>query len=195
MSCFDTELPGSNPSKTFRPDIPGDMRRPCSPFTPFGRKKGKIGPQASRRLDELLPGLGVPSVADRTSLLQQLQADPDQTRLYLEVGFGNGETLASLATQQRQDRFIGVEVFLEGVAALLGRLQQKGLTNVRVMTKNVYEVLLEVIPPDSLDRVIINFPDPWPKRSHHKRRLIQAQFLDVLAARMRPAATLNLATD
>lgn len=195
MSRLNPELSCANPSETSQPEIPGDRHWPRSPFIPFGRKKGKLGPRASQRLDVMLPGLDLPRATDRTSLLQQLQADPDQSRLCLEIGFGNGETLAYLATQQQQDRFIGVEVFLEGVAALLGRLQQQGLTNVRVMTKNVYVVLLETIPRDSLDRVILNFPDPWPKRSHHKRRLIQAQFLDMLATRMRPTATLNLATD
>ena len=172
-----------------------DHRQYRSYFVPFGRKKGKLGPQAAKRLHNLLPTLRLPQAADRRVLLQQLDADPDNARLFLEIGFGNGQSLAALAALYAQDRFIGVDVFMEGVAGLIGRLQQAGSTNVRIMAENIYEVLVRSIPTESLDRVIINFPDPWPKRAHHKRRLVQDDFLDLLATRMRPGALLNLATD
>ena len=75
------------------------------------------------------------------------------------------------------------------------RVQEESLTNIRVSTQDIHLVLQESIPPASLDRVLIHFPDPWPKRSHHKRRLIQTEFLDLLATRMRPGSLLDLATD
>jgi tRNA (guanine-N7-)-methyltransferase len=162
---------------------------------PRGRKVGKVGAQASTRLQEMLPALTIPQAEDRHALLQHLAADPQHSRLVLEVGFGNGEALAQRALRHPQDRFIGVEVFSGGVAALLLRIQQMELTNIRVATQGIHEVLLQTIPLLCLDQVLIHFPDPWPKRGHHKRRLIQKPFLDLLAARMRPQAQLSLATD
>lgn len=164
-------------------------------FVPYGRKKGKLTAHDLTQLQTYLPTLAVPQATDRASLLEQLRADPEQAKLCLEVGFGNGQFLAHLAERYREDRFIGVEVFLEGVAGLMGRLRQAKLHNVCIMAHNIHEVLLKFIPPASLDQVIINFPDPWPKRSHHKRRIIQTEFLTILATRMRPKARLTLATD
>ncbi|MBF0183533.1 MAG: tRNA (guanosine(46)-N7)-methyltransferase TrmB [Magnetococcales bacterium] len=164
-------------------------------LTPRGRKTGKLGPQANVRLQNMLPTLTIPLAADRTTLLQQWGADPDRCRLVLEVGFGNGEALATRAARQPEDRFIGVEVFAGGVAALLLRIEQWQLSNIRLARQSIHEVLLQSIPLLSLDQVLIHFPDPWPKRSHHKRRLIQKPFLDLLAARLRPGGLLSLATD
>ncbi|MBF0462793.1 MAG: tRNA (guanosine(46)-N7)-methyltransferase TrmB [Magnetococcales bacterium] len=169
---------------------------PDHPFlAPRGRKKGKTGPQATSRLAELLPTLALPQATNRSGLLEQWGADPATARLVLEIGFGNGHTLATLAARHPQDRFIGVEVFLGGVAGLLLRIQQESLTNIRISTQDVQVVLQEAIPPASLDQVLIHFPDPWPKRSHHKRRLVQPAFLDLLATRLRPKGQLRLATD
>ncbi|MEO5339546.1 MAG: tRNA (guanosine(46)-N7)-methyltransferase TrmB [Magnetococcus sp. MYC-9] len=164
-------------------------------LVPRGRKKGKTGPQAQRRLQQLLPALALPAAVDRDSLLSAWGADPQTARLWLEIGFGNGHTLATLAARHPQDRFLGVEVFLGGVAGLLLRTQQEGLSNIRISTRGVHTVLAESVPVACLDRVLIHFPDPWPKRSHHKRRLIQPEFLHLLATRMRPGSLLGLATD
>ena len=169
------------------------LHRPL--FAPFGRKRGKLGAQAALRLETALPGLALPETTNRADLLRAYGADDAGSRLVLEIGFGNGQSLAALAAQHTRDCFIGVEVFLEGIAGLVGRLQQGGLTNVRIVPKAIHEVLSNRIPKESLDRVIINFPDPWPKKRHHKRRLVQADFLDLLASYMRPNAHLNLATD
>ncbi|MBF0401627.1 MAG: tRNA (guanosine(46)-N7)-methyltransferase TrmB [Magnetococcales bacterium] len=162
---------------------------------PRGRKQGKTGPQAKERLTQLLPTITLSKAIDRAELLTQWGTPSHTARLVLEIGFGNGHALATLAARHPQDCFIGVEVFLGGVAGLLLRIQQGGLTNIRVATQSIHTVLLEQIPPASLDQVMIHFPDPWPKRCHHKRRLIQAPFLDLLASRMRPSASLSLATD
>lgn len=171
------------------PSFPDPLR------VPRGRKKGKMGPQATARVQQLLPALALAGGADRATLLSQWGADPLSARLVLEIGFGNGHALATLAARHPQDRFIGVEVFLGGVASLLLRIQEEGLTNIRLSTQGIHGVLAESIPPASLDRVLIHFPDPWPKRCHHKRRLIQRAFLDLLATRMRPGGRLGLATD
>ncbi|MEO5364146.1 MAG: tRNA (guanosine(46)-N7)-methyltransferase TrmB [Magnetococcus sp. DMHC-8] len=164
-------------------------------WIPRGRKQGKIGPQARERLERLLPHFLLPGATERSALLTAWGADPAQARLILEIGFGNGQALATWAARHPQDRFIGVEVFLGGVAALLWRIQQEGLTNIRLATRSIHAVLWESIPADSLDQVFIHFPDPWPKRCHHKRRLVQPLFLDRLATRLRPGGQLSLATD
>jgi tRNA (guanine-N7-)-methyltransferase len=179
---------------------PADCSSPLSAFpdptlVARGRKKGKMGPQASVRVAQGLPTLALPKATERAALLSQWGADPRSARLLLEIGFGNGHCLATLAARHPQDRFIGVEVFLGGVASLLLRVQQEELPNIRLSTQGIHGVLAESIPPASLDRVLIHFPDPWPKRCHHKRRLIQPPFLDLLATRMRPGSQLELATD
>ncbi|MBF0155016.1 MAG: tRNA (guanine(46)-N(7))-methyltransferase TrmB, partial [Magnetococcales bacterium] len=90
---------------------------------------------------------------------------------------------------------IGIEVFLEGIASLLRKLAANGQRNVRVVRGHAHPILRDLLPDASIDRVIINFPDPWPKKRHHKRRLIQTEFLDLLALKMRPQGRLTLATD
>ncbi|MEO5350628.1 MAG: tRNA (guanosine(46)-N7)-methyltransferase TrmB [Magnetococcus sp. YQC-3] len=178
------------------PDSPSPLSAfPDPTLVARGRKKGKMGSQATLRVAHGLPTLALPKTTERAALLSQWGADPLSARLVLEIGFGNGHCLATLAARHPQDRFIGVEVFLGGVASLLLRVQEEALTNIRLSTQGIHIVLAEAIPPASLDQVLIHFPDPWPKRCHHKRRLIQPPFLDLLASRMRPAARLQLATD
>lgn len=113
----------------------------------------------------------------------------------LEIGFGMGETTAQIAQARAQDNFLGVEVFNAGVGALLNRIEQMGLTNIRIIQHDVVEVLREMIAPESLAGAHIYFPDPWPKKRHHKRRLIQAPFVQLLVSRIKPGGYLHCATD
>jgi tRNA (guanine-N7-)-methyltransferase len=112
----------------------------------------------------------------------------------LEIGFGMGHALLEWARQRPDWNLLGVEIYEPGVGAALLGLQRDGLENVRLVQAPV-ENLLARLGPDALDEVRIFFPDPWPKARHHKRRLIQAEFLRVLAERMRPDALLWVATD
>ena len=113
----------------------------------------------------------------------------------LEIGFGMGETTAQIAQSRPQDNFLGVEVFNAGVGALLNRIGTMDLTNIRIIQHDVVEVLHHMIAPESLAGVHIYFPDPWPKKRHHKRRLIQAPFIELLASRLQPGGYLHCATD
>ncbi len=113
----------------------------------------------------------------------------------LEIGFGMGGSLAAMAAAEPERRFLGVEVHTPGVGALMAALEEQGLTNVRVLEGDVVPALERLFQPGSLDRVQIFFPDPWPKKRHHKRRLIQPPFLERLAALVRPGGHLWLATD
>lgn len=115
--------------------------------------------------------------------------------LILEIGFGMGETTEKIALARSGELFLGVEVFNAGVGALLNRIEQSGLTNVRIIQHDAVEVLRDMIPPGSLSGVHIYFPDPWPKKRHHKRRLIQPAFVALLASRLAPGAYIHLATD
>lgn len=112
----------------------------------------------------------------------------------LEIGFGGGEHLVAQATAHPASRFIGVEPFLNGVASCLRHIEEANAQNIRLHNGDARDVIAR-LPDASLDMVFILFPDPWPKARHHKRRLIQAEFLDELARVMKPGAELRFATD
>ena len=160
----------------------------------YGRRRGRPLREGRRRIaDELLPRLAI-------ALPQRGHLDPFAlfpTRpgaVWLEIGFGGGEHLAEQAECHPGLGFIGCEVFENGVARLVAEVAQRGLHNVRVFTDDA-RLLLDVLPPASIGRVFILFPDPWPKARHHKRRLIAQSTLDRLAEIMCDDAELRLATD
>jgi tRNA (guanine-N7-)-methyltransferase len=113
----------------------------------------------------------------------------------LEIGFGMGHSLAAMAAAAPDSNFLGIEVHRPGVGKLLHLVQEQGLGNVRVMCHDAVEVLRDGIAPDSLDTLQVFFPDPWHKKRHHKRRLIQPPFVELAASRLRPGGRLHLATD
>jgi tRNA (guanine-N7-)-methyltransferase len=113
----------------------------------------------------------------------------------LEIGFGMGETTAKIAALRSDDDFLGIEVHPPGVGALLKLIGENQLTNLRVIRHDAVEVLEKMIAPNSLDGIHIYFADPWHKKRHHKRRLIQAEFVRLLVSRLKPGAYLHLATD
>ncbi len=113
----------------------------------------------------------------------------------LEIGFGMGETTAKIAALRSDDDFLGIEVHPPGVGALLKLIGESQLTNLRVIRHDAVEVLEKMIDPNSLDGIHIYFADPWHKKRHHKRRLIQAEFVRLLVSRLKPGAYLHLATD
>jgi len=113
----------------------------------------------------------------------------------LEIGFGMGETTAAIAASRPDVNFLGVEVFMAGVGALLKRIDEQQLANVRVIHHDAVELLRDMIPPDSLAGVHVYFPDPWQKKRHHKRRLIAQPFVGRLASHIAPGGYLHCATD
>jgi tRNA (guanine-N7-)-methyltransferase len=145
-----------------------------------------------RALEQLWPRFGIPPGSGPVDLRALFGRDAPVT---LEVGFGNGESLAWQAERMPQRDFIGIEVHRPGVGHLLGELERRGLQNVRIFNADAVEVLESRIPPASLDTVQVFFPDPWHKKRHHKRRLIQPAFVRLLASRLRPGGQLHLATD
>jgi len=113
----------------------------------------------------------------------------------LEIGFGMGETTATIAQARPDENFLGLEVFNAGVGSLLGRIEDLALANIRIISHDAVEVLKHMIAPQSLAGVHIYFPDPWPKTRHHKRRLIQAEFVELLVSRLSAGAYMHCATD
>ena len=115
--------------------------------------------------------------------------------LVLEIGFGMGETTEKIAIARADENFLGVEVFNAGVGAMLKRIEASSLQNVRIVQHDAVEVVRDMIAPDSLAGVHVYFPDPWQKKRHHKRRLIQPAFVALLASRIAPGGYLHCATD
>jgi len=113
----------------------------------------------------------------------------------LEIGFGMGETTARIAAENPGRNFLGIEVHSPGVGALLRRLEELGLGNVRVIQHDAVEVVRDMIPAGSLTGIHVFFPDPWPKKRHHKRRLLKKEFVELLASRLVPGGYLHAATD
>ena len=113
----------------------------------------------------------------------------------LEIGFGMGETTAKIAALRHGDDFLAIEVHPPGVGALLKLIGENGLTNLRLIRHDAVEVLEKMLAPACLDGIHIYFADPWHKKRHHKRRLIQAEFVKLLVSRLKPGAYLHLATD
>jgi tRNA (guanine-N7-)-methyltransferase len=153
---------------------------------------GRITRAQRRALDELLPRLGIPYAAAPLDLDRAFGRRAPRA---LEIGFGNGDTLVALAAAAPEKDFIGVEVHPPGVGHCLLAVETAGLTNVRVIAHDAVEVLPNMIPPASLDEVLLYFPDPWPKKRHHKRRIVQPDFAALVASRLKPGGLFKLATD
>ena len=169
------------------PDEPRPLRRIRS----FVRREGRITAGQQRALQEYWPRYGVEADAP-LDLTQLFGRDAPRT---LEIGFGNGASLATMAAQQPQHDFIGIEVHRPGVGHLLQLVEEQGLGNVRVMREDAVQVLKHCFADDSLDRVLLFFPDPWHKKRHHKRRIVQPDFIELLARKIRHGGRLHMATD
>jgi tRNA (guanine-N7-)-methyltransferase len=160
----------------------------------YGRRRARAPSARKKALwEDLLPLVAVPSDPDRLQRLAELFPQPARD-VWLEIGFGGGEHLAWQARHHPGIGFIGCEPFEDGVVKLLSAIELEGIANVRVCAGDA-RPLLRLLPRASIGRAFILFPDPWPKKRHHKRRLISAATLAELARIMRPGAELRIATD
>jgi tRNA (guanine-N7-)-methyltransferase len=156
----------------------------------FVLRQGRMSPAQQRACDELYPRHGLPAEPlDFTNVFGNARP------VVLEVGFGMGETTAAIAAARPEMNFLGVEMHWPGVGALLRRIDAQGLANVRVLRHDAVDVVTRMIAPGSLAGVHVFFPDPWPKKRHHKRRLLQAPFVRALAKALAPGGYLHVATD
>ncbi len=162
------------------------------PLRSYVLRQGRISHAQQRAYETLRPIYSLPyqaSVIDIDAVFGR--AGPK----ILEIGFGMGESTAEIAAQHPNTDFIGVEVHTPGVGSLLKQIGERNLQNLRIVQHDAVEVLQHMIGENTLDGVHIFFPDPWPKTRHHKRRLIQAPFVRLIASRLKSGAYLHAATD
>jgi len=162
------------------------------PIRSYVLRQGRVTGAQRRAREALLPRFGTPyspAPLDLDGVFGR------RAPRILEIGFGMGETTARIAAQHPENDYLGIEVHGPGVGSLLRRVAELGLTNVRIVQHDAAEVIENMISPSSLDGVHVFFPDPWPKKRHHKRRLLQAPFVALLASRMKAGAHLHVATD
>ncbi len=179
---------------TFKPAGPAapSLSATHRPIRTYVLRQGRMTEAQRRARAELLPRLGVP-YARKPLDLERLygRAAPS----ILEIGSGMGETTARIAGENPGNDYLAIEVHAPGVGSLLARVAAAGLANVRVIEHDAVEVVRDMIPAGSLAGVHVFFPDPWPKKRHHKRRLIQPPFVALLATRLKTGAYLHVATD
>lgn len=162
------------------------------PIRSYVLREGRITPAQQRAFEQLWPRFGV-DFRGRPRNLDDLFGR--HAPRVLEIGFGNGDTLAWASRHDPDRDHLGIEVHRPGVGRLMNALAEVDAGNVRIYRHDAVEVLEQELPPSSLDAIHIWFPDPWPKKRHHKRRLIQPDFIELLGRRLRPGGLLHLATD
>ncbi len=157
----------------------------------FVRREGRLTAGQQKALDDLWPRFGLSADV----VLNPAQTFGRSAPLTLEIGFGNGSSLARMAADDPQSDIIGIEVHRPGVGHLLIELDRQALDNVWVYCHDAVEVLDRCIPDACLDRALLFFPDPWPKRKHHKRRILQPAFVDRIARKLKRGGRFHMATD
>jgi len=162
------------------------------PIRSFVLRQGRVSSAQRRAVDTLL---SVHGIAYAPSALDFERVFGRRAPTILEIGFGMGETTAQIAQAHPENDYLGIEVHTPGVGSLLKRIAEVGLANLRLVQHDAVEVLEHMIAPAALAGAHIFFPDPWPKKRHHKRRLIQPGFVALLASRLAPGACLHAATD
>ncbi|HWN05975.1 MAG TPA: tRNA (guanosine(46)-N7)-methyltransferase TrmB [Steroidobacteraceae bacterium] len=168
------------------------MNAPRQPIRSYVLRTGRMTGAQKRALEELLPRYGIPFTPVPLDFDRAFGRAAPRV---LEIGFGNGDMLVELASASPGADFIGVEVHPPGVGHCLLAIESRGLANVRVVAHDAVEVLGRQVPESSLDEVLLYFPDPWPKKRHHKRRIVQRAFASLVASRLKPGGRFKLATD
>ena len=158
----------------------------------FVARAGRMTVAQERAWRELWPRYGLAETDETLDLDAAFGRAAART---LEIGFGNGESLVALAQAHPEDDFLGIEVHRPGVGHLMLRAESLELRNIRVACRDAVEVLSRQLPDASLDAVLLYFPDPWPKKRHHKRRIVQPAFVALVASKLKPGGRFRLATD
>lgn len=162
------------------------------PIRSYVKRQGRMTPRQAQALAKFWPKYGL-----------QIEKQPYDIKdifnrsapLIMEIGFGMGASLLQSAQAKPDSNFIGIEVHLPGVGALLADMDECKIENIRIFQNDAVEVLTSCIADNSIDKIMILFPDPWPKKRHHKRRLIQPDFLKLVFAKLKSGGHLHLATD
>jgi tRNA (guanine-N7-)-methyltransferase len=166
--------------------------RPAGHIRSFVLRQGRVSNAQARYYESMMPAVGIPY---RPGLLDLASAFGRSVPTVLEIGFGMGETTATIAAAHPEINYLGIEVHTPGVGSLLKLVAEGNLTNVRVIQHDAVEVVRDMIAPGALAGIHVFFPDPWPKKRHHKRRLIKPDFVALLASRLAPGGYFHCATD
>jgi len=169
--------------------LPDDRRDHIRSFV---LRQGRVSNAQQRYYEAGMPRFGIPYAAAPLDLTTLFGRTAPQI---LEIGCGMGETTANIAAAHPENDYLGIEVHTPGVGSLLKEIATRELGNLRVIQHDAVEVVRDMLAPDSLAGIHIYFPDPWPKKRHHKRRLLQLPFVALLAARLAPGGYLHCATD
>jgi tRNA (guanine-N7-)-methyltransferase len=162
------------------------------PIRSYVLRQGRFSPAQQRAHAELMPRLGIDF---RAQPLDFKALFGREAPVVVEIGSGMGETTARIAAENPESDYVAIEVHAPGVGSLLRRVDEEGLTNVRVVQHDAFEVLRDMVPAGSLAGIHVFFPDPWPKKRHHKRRLVQPAFAELAASRLARGGRLHVATD
>jgi len=163
----------------------------------FVKREGRLTAGQERALNELFPRYGLPlqdTPLDLDDTFQRTAPESNTPRI-LEIGFGNGTSLSEMAANNPDQDYIGIEVHRPGVGNLLLQVEKLGLTNLRVINDDGVEVLKQMIADNSLDAIYLFFADPWHKKRHHKRRIVQKEFVQLLRKKLKPGGVFHMATD
>lgn len=166
--------------------------KPLRSIRSYVRRESRITPAQVRALGELWPRYGIPEGA---ASLDWPTVFGRAAPVILEIGFGNGEALTAAAAAHPENNYLGIEVHRPGVGSLLRRIKAGEMNNVRVMLGDAKEILEQRVADASLTAVHLFFPDPWPKKRHHKRRLVQPDFAALVARKLEAGGYFHLATD
>lgn len=169
-----------------------EIERPQRAIRSYTLRQGRLTPAQQRAMDQLFPRYGVPS--GDTPLDFDTIFGRRAPRI-LEIGFGNGDSLAAIAQAHPGNDYLGIEVHTPGVGHLLLKIEELALTNLRVMRDDAVEVVSRRIVDDALDAVYLFFADPWPKKRHHKRRIVQEEFAQLLRRKLKIGGHFHMATD
>jgi len=161
----------------------------------FVIRQGRHSLAQTRAINQHWAAYGLTCPSEKAPLDWDQVFNGQQSPIVLEIGFGMGHSLLTQALQSPDKRFIGIEVHPPGIGTLLKGIASHNINNIRVFQHNAVEALQNAVPDNSLDCVQLFFPDPWPKKRHHKRRLVQTEFVNLLAQKLVPQGVLHLATD
>lgn len=162
------------------------------PIRSFVRREGRMTPGQKRALEVLWPKYGIDPGAGPLDLDAQFGRSAPR---YVEIGFGMGSSLLEMAAAHPENDYLGIEVHRPGVGTLLINVEKQDIDNLRVICADAVEVLKNTIPDHSLDGINLFFPDPWHKKKHHKRRILQPAFVSLIAEKLKPGGCFHMATD
>jgi len=168
------------------------VTKPLRTVRSFVRREGRLTPGQQKAIDTLWSDFAIDEGDSIIDLNELFGRDAPKV---LEIGFGNGASLAQMASAQPDQDFVGIEVHRPGVGQLLKAIDEQGLTNLRVACTDAVVLLQDRITDNALDRLQLYFPDPWHKKRHHKRRIIQPSFVELLSQKIKSGGHLHMATD